>query len=230
MTILQSSSLRDLTSSMLFFGMTKAYWPIVAVEHHHFAAASIWPGRSPSQRRCPDAMRNHITSIGAPRSAALKRLGRARSRRQPSQSTTRSARISSSLLTSVARRPTTRPFSSDQPVASVRTRKSNPGYFFALAYGRKLRKSHLRGRRCICRPLASHQRNAHGVGRHLHPERDRLNAQLEELIEQAGFMHHLQRRGMYGVAVVTAQEPLRVFQHHDPDAGARQQKAQHHPA
>ena len=52
--------------------------------------------------------------------------------------------------------------------------------------------------------------------------------QLEELIEQAELVHQLERRGVDGVAAEIAQEIGVLLQHHDVDAGAGQQKAQHH--
>ena len=50
----------------------------------------------------------------------------------------------------------------------------------------------------------------------------------EESLQQAEFVQHLQCRRMHGVAAEIAQEIRVLFQHHDLDAGARQQKAQHH--
>ena len=52
--------------------------------------------------------------------------------------------------------------------------------------------------------------------------------QLEEFIEQAELVHHLERRGMDGVAAEVAQEVGVLLQHHHVDAGARQQEAEHH--
>ena len=51
---------------------------------------------------------------------------------------------------------------------------------------------------------------------------------LEKFIEQPEFVHQLQRRRMDGVAAKIAQEIGVLFQHDDVDAGARQQKAEHH--
>ena len=51
---------------------------------------------------------------------------------------------------------------------------------------------------------------------------------LEEIVENAELVHDLQRRGMDGVAAEIAQEVGVLLQHHDIDAGAGQQKAQHH--
>ncbi len=51
---------------------------------------------------------------------------------------------------------------------------------------------------------------------------------LEEIVEDAELVHHLKRRGVDGVAAEVAQEIGVLLQHHDIDAGARQQKAEHH--
>ncbi len=48
---------------------------------------------------------------------------------------------------------------------------------------------------------------------------------LEEVIEDAELVHHLERRGMDGVAAEVAQEIGVLFQHHDIDAGAGEQKS-----
>ena len=53
--------------------------------------------------------------------------------------------------------------------------------------------------------------------------------QLEELVEQAELAHQLEGRGMNGVAAEVAQEVAVLLQHDDVDAGARQQKTEHHP-
>ncbi len=55
-----------------------------------------------------------------------------------------------------------------------------------------------------------------------------LVRQLQEFIEQAKLVHDVQRRGMDGVAAEVAQEVGVLLQHDGPDAGARQQEAQHH--
>ena len=55
-----------------------------------------------------------------------------------------------------------------------------------------------------------------------------LVRQLQEVVEQAEFVHHVQGRGMDGVAAEVAQEVAVLLQHDAPDAAARQQKAQHH--
>ena len=56
-----------------------------------------------------------------------------------------------------------------------------------------------------------------------------LMRQLQEIIEQAEFVHHLERRGMDRVAAKIAQEIGMFLQHDHIDAGARQQKPEHHP-
>ena len=58
---------------------------------------------------------------------------------------------------------------------------------------------------------------------------DLLVRKLEKRLEQAELMHHLQGRGMDGVAAKIPQEIRMLFQHDDLDAGPRQQQAQHHP-
>ena len=68
-----------------------------------------------------------------------------------------------------------------------------------------------------------------GVGADLTAETlDARMRQLQEFIEQAELVHQFERRGMDGVAAEIAQEVGVLFQHGDGDAGARQQKAEHH--
>ena len=52
--------------------------------------------------------------------------------------------------------------------------------------------------------------------------------QLQQVVEQPQLVHHLERRGMDGVAAEVAQEVGVLLQHHDVDAGARQQQPEHH--
>ena len=52
-----------------------------------------------------------------------------------------------------------------------------------------------------------------------------LMRQLQEAVDQAEFIHHLQRRGMHGVAAKIPEEIGVLFQHHGVDAGAPQQIA-----
>ena len=52
--------------------------------------------------------------------------------------------------------------------------------------------------------------------------------QFQEAVDQPEFVHHLQRRGMHGVAAKIAEEVGVLFQHHDIDAGAPEQIAEHH--
>ena len=58
---------------------------------------------------------------------------------------------------------------------------------------------------------------------------DLLMRQLQELVDQAEFEHQLERRGMNRVAAEIAEEIGVLLQHHDADAGARQQESKHHP-
>ena len=51
---------------------------------------------------------------------------------------------------------------------------------------------------------------------------------LEEIVENAELVHDLERGGMNGVAAEIAQKIGVLLQHHDIDAGAGQQEAQHH--
>ena len=51
---------------------------------------------------------------------------------------------------------------------------------------------------------------------------------LQEIVENAELVHDLERRGMNGVAAEIAQKIGVLLQHHDVDAGAGQQEAQHH--
>lgn len=55
-----------------------------------------------------------------------------------------------------------------------------------------------------------------------------LVRQLQEPIDQAELVHHLERRGMHGVAAKVAEEIRMPLQHHDVDAGASQEIAEHH--
>src|SRR5215475_13798921 len=52
---------------------------------------------------------------------------------------------------------------------------------------------------------------------------------LEEFFEQPELVHHLERRGMDGVAAEVAQEIGMLLEHQDVDAGAGEEKAEHHP-
>ena len=52
-----------------------------------------------------------------------------------------------------------------------------------------------------------------------------LVRQFEEIIEQAEFCHHVQRRGMNSVAAEIAQEVCMFFEHDDVDPGAGGQEA-----
>jgi hypothetical protein len=55
-----------------------------------------------------------------------------------------------------------------------------------------------------------------------------LVRQLQEFVEKPQFLHDVERRGMDRVAAEVAQEIGVLLQHHDVDAGARQQEAEHH--
>ena len=57
---------------------------------------------------------------------------------------------------------------------------------------------------------------------------DLLMRQLEKRINQPEFTHQFERRGMNRVAAKIAEKIGVFLQHHDIDAGARQQKSQHH--
>ncbi len=52
--------------------------------------------------------------------------------------------------------------------------------------------------------------------------------QLQERLDQSEFVHDLKRGGVDCVAAKVAQEILVLFQHRDVNAGARQQKSEHH--
>ena len=52
-------------------------------------------------------------------------------------------------------------------------------------------------------------------------------ANLEELVEEAKFVHQLQRGGMDGIAAKIAEEVLVLFEHGDGEPGAGEQKAEH---
>ena len=52
--------------------------------------------------------------------------------------------------------------------------------------------------------------------------------ELQELIQQTQLVHQLKRRRMDRVAAKIAQEIRMFFQHHDIDARAREQEAEHH--
>ena len=51
---------------------------------------------------------------------------------------------------------------------------------------------------------------------------------LEELVEQPELVHDLERRGMDGVAAEVAEEIGVLLQHRHLDAGAGEQKPEHH--
>ena len=55
-----------------------------------------------------------------------------------------------------------------------------------------------------------------------------LMRQFQEPVDQPEFVHHLQRRGMHGVAAEIAEEVGVLLQHHDVDPGAAQEIAEHH--
>ncbi len=52
--------------------------------------------------------------------------------------------------------------------------------------------------------------------------------QFQKPVAQPELIHHLQGRGMHGVAAKIAEEIRMLFQHHDIDAGAAEQIAEHH--
>src|ERR1700683_2393374 len=52
--------------------------------------------------------------------------------------------------------------------------------------------------------------------------------QFQKLPEKSQLVHHLQRRGVDGVSAKIAQKIFVLFQHHDVDTGASEQKSQHH--
>ena len=55
-----------------------------------------------------------------------------------------------------------------------------------------------------------------------------LMRQFQEAVDQPELVHHLQRRGMHGVAAKIAEEVGVLLQHHDIDAGASEQVTEHH--
>ncbi|GAA0008550.1 hypothetical protein BRDID11002_85600 [Bradyrhizobium diazoefficiens] len=55
-----------------------------------------------------------------------------------------------------------------------------------------------------------------------------LVRQLQETVDQAELIHHLERRWMHGVAAKVAKEIRMLLQHHDVDARAPQEIAEHH--
>ena len=55
-----------------------------------------------------------------------------------------------------------------------------------------------------------------------------LVRKLQEVIDQTEFIHHLQGRGMHGIAAEIPEEIGVLFQHKRLDAGATQQIPQHH--
>ncbi|MGY3359168.1 hypothetical protein ACVWZK_005831 [Bradyrhizobium sp. GM0.4] len=55
-----------------------------------------------------------------------------------------------------------------------------------------------------------------------------LMRQLQESVDQAELVHHLERRRMHGVAAEVAEEIRMLLQHHDIDAGAPEEIAEHH--
>ena len=161
-------------------------------------------------------------------------VNRARSRTvewRPSQPTDRSARISSSPSGVLARTPTTRPSSSIRSVASVSHAQIEGSDIACRARRGNSRKSHC-GISAMNLQCVGSMSKSPMVTRSspicMRDVVDLLMRQLEELVEQAELVHHLQRRGMHGVAAEIAQEVGVLFQHRHRDAGARQQKAEHH--
>src|SRR5579864_1095427 len=57
---------------------------------------------------------------------------------------------------------------------------------------------------------------------------DFLMRTLEEVVENAEFMHELERRGMDGVAAKIAKKVRVLFEYENVDAHAGEEKAQHH--
>ena len=55
-----------------------------------------------------------------------------------------------------------------------------------------------------------------------------LVRQAQELLRHAELMQQLERRGMDGVAAEVAQEVAVLLEHHDLEAGAREEQAEHH--
>jgi hypothetical protein len=53
--------------------------------------------------------------------------------------------------------------------------------------------------------------------------------ELEELVQEAEFVHHVQRRGVNRVTSEVPEEIAVLFQHRDRDSCASQEKAEHHP-
>ena len=58
---------------------------------------------------------------------------------------------------------------------------------------------------------------------------DPLMRQLQEFIDEAELEHQFERRRMNRVAAEVAEEIGVLLQHHDANAGARQQESEHHP-
>src|SRR5712675_960949 len=52
---------------------------------------------------------------------------------------------------------------------------------------------------------------------------------LEKIFQQAELVHYLERRRMNRIATKVAQEIRVLLEHNNLDAGAREQKAEHHP-
>ena len=116
-------------------------------------------------------------------------------------------------------------------VGGFRTHVQIEGFVALAALGQKIEKIPLR-----------HQRHEFAVRRqvgeigHRHPLVANLRAEpfdflvrhFEERFEQAELVNQFQRRGMHGVAAEVAEKISVFFQHHDVDAGPRQQKAEHH--
>ncbi len=102
----------------------------------------------------------------------------------------------------------------------------------ALALGREeIKEVPLRHHGDVGRP----HREVRQVGDH-HPllaelaaeARHLLVRQLQELVEQAELVDHVEGRGMDGVAAKVAQEVAVLFQHHCLHTSARQEEAQHY--
>ena len=191
--------------------------------------ASIWPKVSALSLPLRD-MRNQSTSIGAPSRRSSSPAFSRTVEWRPSQPTT-SRRGSSSVPSGVfARTPDDAAALLDQVgrlgLHAQVERRVAPGLL-----GQEIEEIPLRhqGDEFAARRQMAEIRHREALRADLTGQRlDLLMRQLQELVEQAQFVHQLERRWMDRVAAEIAEEIRVLLQHHDVDAGAREQKAQHH--
>ena len=165
----------------------------------------------------------------APRLAA--RQPRATVECRPSAPITRSARMASSPSGVVAATPTIRPPSSSKLFTSASISRWKCGRRLACS-AMKSRKSH-----CGMKAMKGHLSRSRPKSAIGDPEspiqpvsvRASWCGKSEQVLQQPELVHHLQGRGVDGVAPEVAQEIGVLLKHQHIDAGPGKQIARHHP-